>query len=183
MGQLPSICEQVRAYAAASVDGELSEVEAARLESHLSTCASCRHFAADLGEIAFLVRSTPLESLDFPIVLPSTRLRLGRVFQVGAAAAAVAAVVGISATVGIGQRPTSAPRDRSEWTFRTRPRPTLTDSITLSDKWKSGRTLTEPPFGAADWRVRVPPPWAQIRVICARPQSRRSMARADSEAA
>jgi len=107
MGQLPSICEQVRAYAAASVDGELSEVEAARLESHLSTCASCRHFAADLGEIAFLVRSTPLESLDFPIVLPSTRLRLGRVFQVGAAAAAVAAVVGISATVGIGQRAAS----------------------------------------------------------------------------
>ena len=105
MGQLPSICEQVRAYAAASVDGELSQVEAARLESHLSTCASCRHFAADLGEIAFLVRSTPLESLDFPIVLPSTRLRLGRVFQVGAAAVAVVAVVGISATVGIGQRP------------------------------------------------------------------------------
>ena len=52
------------------------------------------------------------------------------------------------------------------------------------------RTLVEPPFGAADWRVTVPPLWAQIWVICARPQSRlpdaqscRSMARAGSEAA
>jgi len=105
MGQLPSNnCEQVRGYAAASVDGELSEVEAARLESHLSTCAACRRFAANLGEIAFLIRLTPPESLDYPIVLPSRRLRLARALQVSAAAAAVAAVVGVSATVGIGQR-------------------------------------------------------------------------------
>ena len=108
MGQLPSNnCEQMRGYAAASVDGELSEVEAARLQTHLSTCASCRSFVADLDEIAFMIRRTPSESLDFPIVLPSARLRLGRGLQVGAAAAAVAAVVGISATVGIGQRATS----------------------------------------------------------------------------
>jgi hypothetical protein len=49
---------------------------------------------------------------------------------------------------------------------------------------------SEPPFGAADWRVTVPPVWVQIWVICALPQSRlpggqscRSMARAGSEAA
>jgi hypothetical protein len=48
----------------------------------------------------------------------------------------------------------------------------------------------DPPFGAADWRVTVPPVWVLIWVICARPQSRlpdaqscRSMARAGSEAA
>jgi anti-sigma factor RsiW len=109
MGQLPlDECERIRGYAAWSVDGELSEVEAAALAAHLAACASCSAYAASLGEAARLVRQTPLERLDFPIVLPSRRLRLARTIQVGAAAAAVAAVVGVSATV-----PFNAPAHRS----------------------------------------------------------------------
>jgi anti-sigma factor RsiW len=92
-------CERIRRYAAWSVDGELSEMESAALAAHLATCTSCNAYAASLEEAARLVRQTPLEDLDFPIVLPSRRLRIARTVQVGAAAAAVAAVVGLSATV------------------------------------------------------------------------------------
>jgi predicted anti-sigma-YlaC factor YlaD len=100
MGQLPlDNCERIRGYAAWSVDGELSEVEAAALATHLATCSACSEYAAGLEGAARLVRQTPLEDLDFPIVLPSRRLRFARGMQVGAAAAAVAAVVGISVTV------------------------------------------------------------------------------------
>lgn len=100
MGQLPvNECDRIRGYAAWSIDGELSEMEAAALAAHLPTCASCSAYAAGLEQAARLVRQTPLEDLDFPIVLPNRRLRFARTIQVGAAAAAVAAVVGLSATV------------------------------------------------------------------------------------
>jgi anti-sigma factor RsiW len=100
MGQLPlDDCERMRGYAAWSVDDELSEVEAAALASHLATCAACTAYAASLEQSARIVRQTPLEQLNFPIVLPSRRLRFARTVQVGAAAAAVAAVVGLTATV------------------------------------------------------------------------------------
>jgi anti-sigma factor RsiW len=100
MGQLPlDECERIRGYAAWSVDGELSEMEAAALAAHLAACSACNAYAASLEEAARLVRQTPLEDLEFPIVLPSRRVRFARTIQVGAAAAAVAAVVGLSATV------------------------------------------------------------------------------------
>ena len=47
-----------------------------------------------------MLQATPLEELSFPIVLPSHRLRLARTMQLGAAAAAVAATVFLSVTVG-----------------------------------------------------------------------------------
>jgi len=109
MGQLsPDECERIRGYAAWSVDGELSQVEAAALAAHIATCSACNAYAASLEQAARLVRQTPLERLDFPIVLPSRRLRFSRTIQVGAAAAAVAVVVGLSAML-----PFSAPAHRS----------------------------------------------------------------------
>jgi anti-sigma factor RsiW len=100
MGQLPlDECERIRGYAAWSVDGELSEMEDAALAAHLSTCSACSSYAARLEQAARLVRQTPLGELDFPIVLPSRRLRFARTVQVGAAAAAVAAVLTLSLTV------------------------------------------------------------------------------------
>jgi ferric-dicitrate binding protein FerR (iron transport regulator) len=109
MGQLPlDDCERIRGYAAWSVDGELSEVEAAALAAHRARCSACNAYAARLEEAARLVRETPLKRLDFPIVLPSRRLRFARTVQIGAAAAAVAAVVGVSVTV-----PFNAPAHRS----------------------------------------------------------------------
>ena len=46
------------------------------------------------------MQEAPLETLDFPIVLPSRRSAIARRLQVAAAAAAVVATVGLSAAVG-----------------------------------------------------------------------------------
>jgi predicted anti-sigma-YlaC factor YlaD len=101
MGQLPtSDCEQIRGAISESLDGELSQVESARLEAHLGHCAACRAYSADAAHTARLLRHAPLETLDFPITLPSRRLAMARRLQVAAAAAALVATVGLSAVVG-----------------------------------------------------------------------------------
>jgi predicted anti-sigma-YlaC factor YlaD len=93
MGQ-PSFrdCERMRSLISASLDGEVSEVEQATADAHLAECGACRAYAASLAETSRMLRATPLEEMSFPIVLPSHRLRLARTMQLGAAAAAVAAV-------------------------------------------------------------------------------------------
>lgn len=101
MGQ-PSFsdCERLRGVISASLDGEVSEVERATADAHLAECGACRAYAASLEETSRVLRATPLEELSFPIVLPSHRLRLARTMQFGAAAAAVAATVFLSVTLG-----------------------------------------------------------------------------------
>jgi len=103
MGQ-PSFsdCDRMRSVISACLDGEVSEVERATLDVHLAACADCRAYAAGLAETSRLLRAAPLEELDFPIALPSHRLRLARTMQLGTAAAAVAATVLLSVTVGTG---------------------------------------------------------------------------------
>jgi anti-sigma factor RsiW len=107
-GQIPSTdCDLMRGYVSAGIDGELSEVEGARLEAHLSWCAACRAYALDAGQMTRALRDTPLQELDFAIVLPSRRLAVARKLQVAAAAAALAVTVGLSAVVGsVGPRGT-----------------------------------------------------------------------------
>jgi len=102
MGQIVSIldCERVRESVSASVDGELSKAEATVLEAHLASCESCQSYAAGSGETARLLRTAPLEDLGFTIALPARRYALAHKVQVGAAAAAIAATVGLSALVG-----------------------------------------------------------------------------------
>jgi len=50
-----------RETASARLDGEVSELEAARLDAHLSGCAECRLFAAEIGSIAVGLRAAALE--------------------------------------------------------------------------------------------------------------------------
>ena len=100
MGQ-PSFsdCERMRSVISASLDGEVSEVEQATADAHLAECGACRAYAASLAETSRMLRATPLDEMSFPIVLPSHRLRLARTVQLGAAAAAIAAVF-LGVTVG-----------------------------------------------------------------------------------
>lgn len=101
MGQLHSIdCEQVRGHISVGLDGELSEVEQARVEAHVGFCADCRAFAGGTRKTAYLLRAAPLEDLDFPIALPSRRRAIARRIPVAAAAAALAAAVALGALVG-----------------------------------------------------------------------------------
>jgi predicted anti-sigma-YlaC factor YlaD len=100
MGQIPlQMCDQVRELVSASLDGELSELNAARVESHVAVCAGCRTYAAGAAEAARMLRQAPLEEMTVPIVLPSRRLAVARKLQVAAAAAALAVTVGLSAAV------------------------------------------------------------------------------------
>jgi predicted anti-sigma-YlaC factor YlaD len=100
MGQISlHTCESVRALVSASLDGELSELDAVRVQSHLAVCRGCSTYAAGAAEASRLLRQTPLEELSVPIVLPSRRVAVARKLQVAAAAAALAVTVGLSAAV------------------------------------------------------------------------------------
>jgi predicted anti-sigma-YlaC factor YlaD len=108
MGQLPSNdCDRLREQASAALDGELTQLESARLQAHLAGCASCRTFAATAGAASQLLQTTPLEELQFPVALPSRRrLAAARKLQVAAAAAALTVTVGLSAALGtLGSEP------------------------------------------------------------------------------
>jgi predicted anti-sigma-YlaC factor YlaD len=108
MGQLPSNdCDRLREQVSASLDGELSQLESARLQAHLAGCGSCRAFAATAGAASQLLQAAPLEELQFAVALPSRRrLAAARKLQVAAAAAALTVTVGLSAALGtLGSQP------------------------------------------------------------------------------
>ena len=109
MGQISlHSCDRIRELYSASLDGELSELDAARLEAHLARCQGCSAYAAAAANASRLVRQTPLEQPSFPIVVPGRRLAVARQLQVAAAAAAVAVTVGLSVAVGTISSPSSA---------------------------------------------------------------------------
>jgi predicted anti-sigma-YlaC factor YlaD len=113
VGQLSSTdCDLIRASVSAALDDELSEVGSVRLDAHLRRCADCRAYAEQAALTTRMVREAPLETLGFSIVLPSRRGAVARRLQVTAAAAALVAVIGLSAAVGTfgsggGQRATN----------------------------------------------------------------------------
>ena len=101
MGQISlHTCDRIRELCSAALDGELSELDGARVQAHLATCAPCAAFAATAAGTSRLVRATPLEEPAIPIVLPGRRLAVARKLQVVAAAAAVTMTIGLSAAVG-----------------------------------------------------------------------------------
>jgi predicted anti-sigma-YlaC factor YlaD len=101
MGQISlHTCDRIRELYSASLDGELPELDAVRLQAHLAACPSCSAYAATAQAASRLVRETPLEEPSFPIVVPGRRLAVARKLQVAAAAAAVAVTVGLSVAVG-----------------------------------------------------------------------------------
>jgi predicted anti-sigma-YlaC factor YlaD len=92
-------CDQAREYVSLAVDGELVEVERVRLDAHLGTCAECRAFQADVETVARELRAAELEKPAYPVVLPRLRRLSVRSIQMGAAAAAVIAVVVAGSTL------------------------------------------------------------------------------------
>ena len=84
----PSDCQEAREAVSARLDGELSELDAARLDVHLRQCAACQAFAADVVLLTARVRLTPLEPA--PAGAFTARRR-----RFGGSAAAVAAVAAL----------------------------------------------------------------------------------------
>jgi predicted anti-sigma-YlaC factor YlaD len=88
-----SDCIQAREAASARLDGELSELETARLEAHLRGCADCREYVDEVETITLGLRSAPLEGAGLRVELPRRRR-----IPVPAAAAAAAVVAVLAAS-------------------------------------------------------------------------------------
>jgi hypothetical protein len=104
----PIECERTRHAVSVSLDHELTELEQARLASHLQRCGHCRTFQERIGDITSLVRTAPLERLRFAVHLPvpeRAKWSARRLAGAGAAAAMVAV-----AFLGFATAP-----DRSTW--------------------------------------------------------------------
>jgi anti-sigma factor RsiW len=100
MATLPHNCDRARAWVSLRLDGELSEFEGFMLGSHLARCESCRAFSADAVALTTKLRTAPLEPLERPVTLPAGRRSMRRAVQFGAAAALVAASVGLGSLFG-----------------------------------------------------------------------------------
>jgi predicted anti-sigma-YlaC factor YlaD len=85
----PTNCMLARESASARLDGELSELESARLDAHLRGCGDCRAYADEIGAVAVQLRVAALERPGQQVVLPRRRALSGVRMQAAAAAAAV----------------------------------------------------------------------------------------------
>jgi len=84
------------------------------LESHLARCEECRAFAADSVGFTATLRNAVLEQLERPVSLPAARRSVRRAVQFGAAAALVAASVGLGSLFGaVGGGRSNAPTSPS----------------------------------------------------------------------
>ena len=85
----------MREAVSAQLDGELSELEAIRLRTHLEACESCREFEASANFSTAALRMAPVEPLTRPIALPSRRRISLRVPAAAAAAVVMVAAGGV----------------------------------------------------------------------------------------
>lgn len=85
-------------WASLQLDGELSELERALLDAHLTRCDACAVYVREVGAATRQLRAAELERPSRLISLPSRR-RLLRPVHVSAAAAVLALAVGLGAFV------------------------------------------------------------------------------------
>ena len=97
----PANCERSRAWASMRLDGELSEFENALLTAHLRTCGACREYEESAQGAVLALRAQPLEQVGHPVAVPGRRRLVVRPVAVAGAAAAVAAVVGLTTVLSL----------------------------------------------------------------------------------
>jgi predicted anti-sigma-YlaC factor YlaD len=148
MQQLNLQCRRTRELVSLALDGELSELEEARLASHLADCASCRELQADLTGLTTALRVAPLEPLARPVSLPQ-RVRWSlRPLQVGAAAAAVAVAAGLAGVVGTVRSHPTAPKFGPVTSAPT-------DGANVLRNIRRAELIPRPPVGQAGGRADV----------------------------
>ena len=142
-------CGRTRELVSLELDGELSELESARLQAHLEECAACRELKAELAGLTLSLRAAPLETLERPIMLPHRTGVSLRPLQVGAAAAAVAVAAGLAGVVGTVR--SHAPAQPRYVTGKSVP----ADSIDALRALRRPELLPQVPFGRAGGRQNV----------------------------
>jgi predicted anti-sigma-YlaC factor YlaD len=102
MGAMRSVfvCRQGREFISLRLDDELSELEQARLDSHLRVCQDCRAYEADLVGATRMLRAAALEPVERPFALPQRRRLPLRSLQVSAAAALVVVAAALGTLLG-----------------------------------------------------------------------------------
>ena len=104
----PSLpCERAREWASLRLDGELSQLESAMLESHLARCAACYEAVVQTEAFTAALRASPLEALRRPLAIP--RAAAMRAARVTAAAAVMLVAAGLGSVFA-----TSMPSSTSE---------------------------------------------------------------------
>ena len=95
-------CERARQWVSLRADGELSQLEQARLERHLGACPSCAAAAGGLAGVAQLLRSAPLARPHQPAAVVGVPARVARrrlLVPVGVAGAVAVAAAGLLVAV------------------------------------------------------------------------------------
>jgi len=103
------LCARARFWASLREDGELSELEGALLDAHLSGCAACREVAAGFAVVTESLRAAPLVQPS-PVALDVRRAP--RRFLASAAVAAVLVAGMIAGGLVRGQTTTDASSPR-----------------------------------------------------------------------
>jgi anti-sigma factor RsiW len=89
------VCERVRAQVSLELDGELSQLEQRMLDSHLERCANCAHYAEEVRDVTYRIRTAPPATLRRPVVLRRRRAMTTTRLQIGVAAAFALAALGL----------------------------------------------------------------------------------------
>jgi predicted anti-sigma-YlaC factor YlaD len=97
---LATDCAQARESVSLQLDGELSEFDLDRLETHLRICPACEAWADQVRDVTRQLRAASLELPEERFVLP----RAGRRWTVSSAVA-LASAAAIVATMFVAPRP------------------------------------------------------------------------------
>jgi predicted anti-sigma-YlaC factor YlaD len=98
----PTDCMRAREGASARLDGELEELESARLDAHLLGCADCRDFLAEISGIATQLRGAALEQAP-PVFVGNPRRRVHSPRFAAAAAVLAIVLVGTGSSFAVGR--------------------------------------------------------------------------------
>jgi anti-sigma factor RsiW len=88
----PASCDRAAEFVSLALDGELSPFERAMLEQHIQRCKLCTEYARTVVGLTELLRATPVEEIQLPLVQLHAGRRIGRVVRSVGATAAVATV-------------------------------------------------------------------------------------------
>lgn len=97
---LAAECERARAWVSLGLDGELSQVESARLSAHVGRCAECAEFARDVDALTQELRAMPPVRPCAQRTPARRRSSGGRVLQLGMAAVVVAFAAALGSMAG-----------------------------------------------------------------------------------